>query len=87
MWKGQKRVGVDGHCNKVDLEDPNINIVSLIEFTDMVLKEKNVMTLEISNSTGKTVFKDYTKNLKKRAGVAMSKDYLMYIMGKCEQSD
>lgn len=57
MWKGLKRVEVDGFCKKTDFEDPNINIVSLIEFKDLVLKEKNMMTLEASNKMGKTAFK------------------------------
>ena len=44
-WKNTKRVGVDGHSNKVEPDDYAINIVSFIEFKDIVMKEKNVMVL------------------------------------------
>ena len=53
MWRTQKRVGVDGLTKKVEPEDYSINISSLIEFKDMVLRDKNVMILEASNSIGR----------------------------------
>lgn len=87
MWKTQKRVGVDGFSKKVEPEDYSINIHSLIEFKDMALRDKNVMILEASNNIGKETFKEYARNLKSRAGVAVSKEFLMYVIGKCEQSD
>jgi hypothetical protein len=86
-WKGSKRVGVDGHSSKVEPEDYSINVVSLIEFKDMVLKDKHTMVLEASNSFGSQTFKEYTKQLKVRAGIAMNNQFLMYLIGKGEQSD
>ena len=53
----------------------------------MALRDKNVMILEASNNIGKETFKEYARNLKSRAGVAVSKEFLMYVIGKCEQSD
>lgn len=44
-WKGLKRVGVDGFSTNTELEDYAINIMSLIEVKDLVLKEKSTMVL------------------------------------------
>jgi hypothetical protein len=86
-WKGVKRVGVDGHSTLVELNDFAINILSLIEFKDIVLKERNSMILEPSNSTGVAIFKEYVKQLRSKVGVAMNTQFLMYIMAKSEDSD
>lgn len=77
-----KRVGVDGHSNKVEPEDYAINIVSLIEFKDAVFKEKNTMVLEPSNSIGGVAFKEYIKHLRNKVGVAFNTQFLMYVMAK-----
>ena len=39
-WKGLKRVAVDGYSDFTELEDYAINIVSLIEFKDVIMKDK-----------------------------------------------
>ena len=62
-WNGQKRVGVDGHSSKVELEDYSINIKSTIDPKDIVLRDRNVMVLEASNSIGRQTFKEYVKGL------------------------
>ena len=87
MWKAMKRVGVDGHSKKVEPEDYSINIVFLIDLEDIALLEKNVMTLEASSNIGRETFKEYIPHLKSKAGVAVSKDFIMYVMSKSEFSD
>jgi hypothetical protein len=84
MWKSSKRVGVDGHSKKVEPEDYSINIGHIIEFKDMALRDKDVMILEASNNIGRVTFKEYAKALKTKAGVAISKEFVMYVMGKSE---
>jgi len=42
------------------------------------------MILEPSNIIGATVFKEYLKQLRTKAGVAMNSQHLMYIMAKNE---
>jgi hypothetical protein len=44
-WKSLKRVAVDGYTESVDMEDYAINIISLVEFKDVYLKEKHTMVL------------------------------------------
>ena len=85
-WNGQKRVGVDGHSSKVELEDYSINIKSTIEAKDMVLRERNFMVLEASNSIGRQTFREYVRGLEGRVGVALTSQYLMYVMAKSREA-
>ena len=52
-----KRVAVDGFSDFTELEDYAINIVNLIEFKDVIMKDKTVMVLESSNNISGGVFK------------------------------
>ena len=82
-------MAVDGHSSSIECDDYNVNILSLIEFKDMALKEKNVMVLEASNSIAKGNFKEYVNQLKNqgKAGVAMNSQHLMYVMAKSPEAD
>lgn len=45
-----------------------------------------MMILEPTNSISEPVFNDYVKVLKKRGGISMTKNWLIYIIGKNELS-
>lgn len=80
-------MSVDGFSDSIDMEDYAINIISLVEFKDIYLKEKHTMVLEPSNTISLSVFKEYIKHLKSRVGVAMNSRHLMYVMPKNSDSD
>lgn len=80
-------MAVDGFSESVEMEDYAINIISLIEPKDMVMKDKNFMTLEPSNNISGTTFKEYIRQLEGRVGIAMNSKHLMYIMPKSGESD
>lgn len=52
-----------------------------------MLRDKNLMILEPSNSIGAQTFKEYIKQLKSRVGVAMNSQFLMYVMAKSPFAD
>lgn len=86
-WKSLKRVAVDGFSESIDMEDYAINIISLVEFKDIYLKDKHTMVLEPSNNISLGIFKDYIRQLNSRVGVAMNSKHLMYVMPKSADSD
>lgn len=45
------------------------------------------MILEPSNYIGAEIFKEYIRQLRTKAGVAMNSQYLMYVMAKSPESD
>lgn len=53
----------------------------------MVLRDKNVMVLEASNNMGRQVFSEYVKGLQSKVGVALTSQFLMYVMAKSKISD
>ena len=53
----------------------------------MVLRDKNVMVLEASNNMGRQVFSEYVKSLQSKVGVALTSQFLMYVMAKSKISD
>lgn len=69
------------------MEDYAINIISLVEFKDIYLKDKHTMVLEPSNTISMGVFKEYIKQLRTRVGVGMNSKHLMYVMPKSNDSD
>ena len=52
-----------------------------------MLNERHTMVLEASNSFGSQTFQEYVQQLKSKVGVAMSSQFLMYVMAKGEQAD
>lgn len=78
---------MDGFSRRVELEEYSINVVSLVEFKDMAVRDKHTMVLEGGSKMGRQTFEEYRRALRERAGVAMSKEYLMYLMGKGPGSD
>jgi hypothetical protein len=52
------------------------------------VKEKaNLMVLEPTSNIYLSVFNDYVKVCKKKTGISVTKNWLIYIMGKSAQTD
>lgn len=59
-----------------------------MSLSDVVLKDKaHMMILEPTNSISERVFADYLKAFGKKAGVTVTKNWLIYLIGKTFLSD
>lgn len=59
-----------------------------MDLDDVVFKDKaHMMILEPTNSISEVVFSDYLRAFKKRAGVSVTKNWLIYLLGKNFLSD
>lgn len=86
-WKGLHRVEVDGFAESKELEDYVINITHVIDQKEVILKEKTPMILACGSSIHETLFKEYLRALKGKAGVSSTPHSLMYIMTKSKETD
>lgn len=64
-----------------------INITHLIDFKDIVRKEKTVMIFNCGSSIHEPLFKEYLRALRGKAGVSTTSHYLIYIFAKSKESD
>ena len=54
-----------------------------MDLDDVILKDKaHMMILEPSNEISRPVFDDYLRAFKKRTGVSVTKNWLIYLLGK-----
>jgi hypothetical protein len=56
--------------------------MNLIDFKDIVMKEKATMIIEPSSSIYETQFKEFIKALRSKVGVSFTSNLLMYVMSK-----
>lgn len=71
-----------------EFSDYSINVTSLLTNDNVVMKEKSrMMVLEPSNSISQLQFEQYLKVFSYKTGVSVTKNWLIYVIGKTKLSD
>lgn len=89
-WKGNRRAGVDGYfvTGEFEFADYSINVTSVLTNECVVMKDRSrMMVLEPTNSISQPLFEQYIKVFGRRTGVSVTKNWLIYVIGKTELSD